>query len=153
MSATTLRDSDSRMADFQAHREAQGPTNRFRTAQTERLALLHPLPPILILGTRSDIGKAVAHKFASLGHHVQLATRNTAALEADKTDMELRHRSAGILHEFDAPTTETHIACIQCSLNHTSKNRFPTSTSSALAITYKREACTLLFPVSYFWTC
>ena len=39
MSAATLRASDSRVVDFQAHREAQGLTNRFRSAQAERLAL------------------------------------------------------------------------------------------------------------------
>jgi hypothetical protein len=69
-------------------------------------------PPILILGARSDIGKAVAHKFASLGHPVQLAARNVDSLEADKTDMELRHRVAVSLHEFDALATETHEAFV-----------------------------------------
>ena len=39
MSAATLRASDPRVADFQAHRKAQGLTNRFRSAQAKRLAL------------------------------------------------------------------------------------------------------------------
>lgn len=65
-------------------------------------------PPVLILGARSDIGKAVAHKFASLGHPIQLAARNAAALEADKANMELRHRVSVSLHEFDALALETH---------------------------------------------
>ncbi len=65
-------------------------------------------PPVLILGARSDIGKAVAHKFAALGHPVQLAARNASNLEADKTDMELRHRVPVTLHEFDALATDTH---------------------------------------------
>ena len=69
-------------------------------------------PPVLILGARSDIGKAVAHKFASLGHSVQLAARNAATLEADKTDMELRHGVSVTLHEFDALATETHEAFV-----------------------------------------
>jgi decaprenylphospho-beta-D-erythro-pentofuranosid-2-ulose 2-reductase len=64
--------------------------------------------PVLILGARSDIGRAVAHKFASLGHPIQLAARNASALEADKTDMELRHGVSVTLHEFDALATETH---------------------------------------------
>ena len=64
--------------------------------------------PVLILGARSDIGKAVAHKFASLGHPVQLAARNAADLEADKTDMELRHNVSVTLHEFDALATDAH---------------------------------------------
>lgn len=67
-------------------------------------------PPVLILGARSDMGKAVAHKFAALGHPVQLAARNAATLEADKTDMELRHGVSVSLHEFDALFTDTHEA-------------------------------------------
>ena len=39
MSAATLRASDPRVGDFQAYREALGLTNRFRSAQAERLAL------------------------------------------------------------------------------------------------------------------
>ena len=39
MSAATLRTSDQRVDDFQAHRESQGFTSRFRSAQSERLAL------------------------------------------------------------------------------------------------------------------
>ena len=69
-------------------------------------------PPTLILGARSDIGKAVAHKFASLGHPLQLAARNAAALEAEKTDMELRYEVPVTLHEFDALAIETHIAFV-----------------------------------------
>ena len=69
-------------------------------------------PPTLILGARSDIGKAVARKFASLGHPVQLAARNAATLEADKTDMELRYEVPVTLHEFDALATETHVAFV-----------------------------------------
>ena len=68
--------------------------------------------PVLILGARSDIGKAVAHKFASLGHPLQLAARNAAALEAEKTDMELRYEVPVTLHEFDALAIETHIAFV-----------------------------------------
>lgn len=69
-------------------------------------------PSVLILGARSDIGKAVAHKFASLGHPLQLAARNAADLEADKTDMELRHEVPVTLHEFNALATETHDAFV-----------------------------------------
>ena len=68
--------------------------------------------PVLILGARSDISKAVAHKFASLGYPVQLAARSSAALEADKTDMELRYGVQVTLHEFDALAIETHVAFV-----------------------------------------
>lgn len=69
-------------------------------------------PPVLILGARSDIGKAVAHEFASRGHPVRLAARNVDSLAADKTDMELRHNVPVTLHEFDALATDTHVAFI-----------------------------------------
>lgn len=65
-------------------------------------------PPVLILGARSDIGKAVAHQFAALGHPIQLAARNVETLETDKTDLELRYSVPVTLHEFDALATETH---------------------------------------------
>lgn len=70
------------------------------------------MPPVLILGARSDIGKAAAHKFAALGHPVQLAGRNAFSLAADKTDMELRYRVPVSLHEFDALATDTHEAFV-----------------------------------------
>ena len=69
-------------------------------------------PPVLILGARSDIGKAVAHKFASLGHPVQLAARHVDSLDADKTDIELRHNVTVTLHEFDALAIDTHQAFV-----------------------------------------
>ncbi len=65
-------------------------------------------PPVLILGARSDIGKAVAHKFAALGYPVQLAARNASTLEDDKSDMEIRYGVLVSLHEFDALATDTH---------------------------------------------
>ncbi|MEZ5784757.1 MAG: SDR family oxidoreductase [Rhizobiaceae bacterium] len=69
-------------------------------------------PPVLVLGARSDIGKAVALKFAALGHPVQLAARNVSNLEAGKTDMELRYGVSVSLHEFDALATDSHEAFV-----------------------------------------
>jgi short-subunit dehydrogenase len=69
-------------------------------------------PSVLILGARSDIGKAVAHRFASLGHPVQLAARNVISLEADKANLELRHNVCVTLHEFDALAIDTHAAFV-----------------------------------------
>lgn len=68
---------------------------------------------MLILGARSDIGKAVAHRFASQGYDLQLAARRAATLEADKADLELRHGVAVTLHEFDVLTTEAHDRFVQ----------------------------------------
>jgi decaprenylphospho-beta-D-erythro-pentofuranosid-2-ulose 2-reductase len=65
---------------------------------------------VLILGARSDIARAVAHRFAALGHPIQLAARDAANLAADKTDLELRYRTAVTLHEFDALADTTHTA-------------------------------------------
>lgn len=68
--------------------------------------------PILVLGARSDIGKAVAHKFASLGHPLQLAARDIDSLAAEKSDLELRHHVSVTMHEFDALATDTHEAFV-----------------------------------------
>jgi decaprenylphospho-beta-D-erythro-pentofuranosid-2-ulose 2-reductase len=69
-------------------------------------------PTVLILGARSDIGKAVAHKFAAFGHPIQLAARNASTLEADKTDMELRYGVSVSVHEFDALAIDRHEAFV-----------------------------------------
>lgn len=63
---------------------------------------------VLILGAGSDIGMAVAHKFASLGHPVQLAARNVDRLDRACADIEVRHSVAVSLHEFDALASDTH---------------------------------------------
>jgi len=67
---------------------------------------------VLILGARSDIGMAVAHKFASLGHPVQLAARNVESLDRAKTDIEVRYRVPVSLHSFDALARATHAGFI-----------------------------------------
>ena len=64
--------------------------------------------PVLVLGARSDIGRAVARRFAAAGHPVQLAARAAQDLEADKADIELRFRVPVTLHEFDALAIEGH---------------------------------------------
>jgi len=66
------------------------------------------IPPVLILGARSDIGRAIAHAYAAGGHPVQLAARGADTLEADRADIALRHGVPVTLHEFDALSTERH---------------------------------------------
>ena len=61
---------------------------------------------VLVLGGRSDIGRAVAHKFASLGYAVQLAARNVQGLEDDRADLMLRYGVDVVLHEFDVLDTQ-----------------------------------------------
>lgn len=67
---------------------------------------------VLILGARSDIGMAVARRFAQSGRPVQLAARNVSSLEPDRADIELRHRVDATLHEFDVVAIENHAAFI-----------------------------------------
>src|SRR5262249_2410844 len=64
--------------------------------------------PVLILGGRSDIGLAVAHRFAAAGRPIQLAARNAEGLAAEKSDIELRHNVPVSLHEFDALDINSH---------------------------------------------
>ncbi len=68
--------------------------------------------PVLILGARSDIAKAVAHKFAAEGHPVQLAARRASELEADRTDIAIRYNVAVTIHEFDVLALESHEAFV-----------------------------------------
>ncbi|SEP21945.1 hypothetical protein SAMN04490248_1416 [Salinihabitans flavidus] len=60
---------------------------------------------VLVLGGRSDIGLAVAHRFAAAGHPMALALRNAEDLEAARADIALRHDIQASLHEFDALDT------------------------------------------------
>lgn len=64
--------------------------------------------PVLILGGRSDIGLAVAHRFAAAGHPIQLAARNADKLSDEKSNIELRYGVTVTLHDFDALATHTH---------------------------------------------
>ena len=49
-------------------------------------------PYALIVGATSDISRALAHSLAADGHGLYLAARDVGAIEADVTDLELRHR-------------------------------------------------------------
>jgi len=68
--------------------------------------------PVLILGGRSDIGSAIAHRFATEGHPIQLAARRSDDLEMQKSDLELRYRIPVTLHEFDTLETAAHAAFV-----------------------------------------
>jgi len=57
---------------------------------------------VLVLGARSDIGRAIARAFAAEGYDLQLAARDAAGLEADAADLGVRHGAGATLHEFDA---------------------------------------------------
>lgn len=58
-------------------------------------------PPVLILGATSDIGRAIARRFAAAGHPLHLAARDPARLEGDAADYRIRSGAEVIPHRFD----------------------------------------------------
>jgi decaprenylphospho-beta-D-erythro-pentofuranosid-2-ulose 2-reductase len=68
---------------------------------------------ILILGARSDIARAVAHRYAAEGWDVMLAARNSSRIEADCKDLRNRYGIEARALEFDATVTESHEAFVQ----------------------------------------
>jgi decaprenylphospho-beta-D-erythro-pentofuranosid-2-ulose 2-reductase len=68
--------------------------------------------PVLILGARSDMALAIAHRFGKAGHPIQLAARNAAGMAAERDDLALRYDVEVSLHEFDALETEGFAAFI-----------------------------------------
>ncbi|MES2881088.1 MAG: SDR family NAD(P)-dependent oxidoreductase [Bacteroidota bacterium] len=71
------------------------------------------MPTILILGATSDIGYAIAKKFAAQKYNVQLAARNTSLLQPLQSDIEIRSGVSCTLHQFDALAFDTHSAFYQ----------------------------------------
>jgi len=67
----------------------------------------------LILGARSDMAMAIAHRFAKEGYNIQLAARNADSLAADASDIELRYQVAVTQHEIDALVTASHEAFVK----------------------------------------
>tara|TARA_Y200000002_G_scaffold323594_1_gene284851 strand:+ start:941 stop:1678 length:738 start_codon:yes stop_codon:yes gene_type:complete len=63
---------------------------------------------LLVLGAKSDIGIAVAHRFAKEGFDVQLVGRNSQTLEDDCTDITIRYNVKSSFHEFDALDINAH---------------------------------------------
>ncbi|HEY9019764.1 MAG TPA: SDR family oxidoreductase [Paracoccaceae bacterium] len=80
----------------------------------------HPTPkdqrnadrPVLVLGARSDIARALAHALAARGHPLQLAARQADTLERDRDDYALRHGVPVSLHELDVTRPETFAAML-----------------------------------------
>ena len=66
------------------------------------------MPTVLILGATSDIGVAIARKFASEKYAMQLAARNINQLRPLQSDFEIRYNVACSVHSFDASDFETH---------------------------------------------
>ena len=66
------------------------------------------MPTVLVLGATSDIGFAIARKFASQKYDVQLAARNVDQLQAFQSDIEIRYGVHCSLHHFDALGFASH---------------------------------------------
>ncbi len=65
---------------------------------------------ILILGAKSDMAKAVARVYASHGYDLYLACRNTAELDEQIKDIDVRYSRKAVPVEMDITATETHAA-------------------------------------------
>src|SRR5437763_7355801 len=66
------------------------------------------MPTALILGATSDIGYAIAKKFAAEGYYIQLAARKPEQLSAFQSDLQIRYNRACSVHYFDALDVDTH---------------------------------------------
>lgn len=66
------------------------------------------MPTVLLLGATSDIGFAIAKKFASQKYDVQLAARNVEQLKPFQSDIEIRYEVGCSTHFFDALHFESH---------------------------------------------
>ena len=62
--------------------------------------------PVVILGARSDIGRALARGYAQAGAEVVLAARRAEGLEPDRADLEVRYGARVQLAEFDVNTAD-----------------------------------------------
>lgn len=65
-------------------------------------------PFVMILGAKSDIALATAHRFAADGCDLMLGARNIDELLSDKADLEIRYNVHVSLHEFNALDLQSH---------------------------------------------
>ncbi|GEP91220.1 hypothetical protein SAMN05660909_01947 [Chitinophaga terrae (ex Kim and Jung 2007)] len=66
------------------------------------------MPTVLLLGAGSDMAIALARKYASEKYDVQLAGRNTKALEPLMQDLQVRYGVNASVHAFDATDYNSH---------------------------------------------
>lgn len=66
------------------------------------------MPHALILGSHSDIARALAQQLASNGHTLTLAGRDKARLDADASDLSIRHNTTVDTKVFDAEDFQSH---------------------------------------------
>ena len=70
--------------------------------------MIEAVPSVLILGARSDIGRALGRTYAQDGYRVILAARNVERLQSDASDLQVRFGQDVALQEFDALDTGSH---------------------------------------------
>ncbi|MBB42134.1 MAG: short-chain dehydrogenase [Rhodospirillaceae bacterium] len=63
---------------------------------------------ILILGATSDIGIAIANRFAKEGYNVQLAARNVNRIDNERINICTRYNVLTTCHEFDVLNLSSH---------------------------------------------
>ncbi len=63
---------------------------------------------VLILGATSDIGVAIARKFAQSGYNIQLTAREVGAIASTNSDLAIRYNVSCSVHEFDAANSNMH---------------------------------------------
>lgn len=66
------------------------------------------MPTVLVLGASSDIGKAIAYKFASSGYDVQLTARSAHSLQTVQSDITIRYNVKCFVYPFDAVAFHEH---------------------------------------------
>ncbi len=66
------------------------------------------MPTVLILGATSDMGFAIAKKFAAHGYAIQLAARKPEQLQAFQSDIQIRYNVACTVLRFDALDYASH---------------------------------------------
>jgi decaprenylphospho-beta-D-erythro-pentofuranosid-2-ulose 2-reductase len=68
------------------------------------------MPTVLILGATSDMGYAIAKKFAAEGYDVQLTARKPEQLHAFQSDLQIRYGRKCSIHAFDVLDFTSHAA-------------------------------------------
>ena len=63
---------------------------------------------VLILGATSDMGVAIARKFAAEKYNIQLAARKPDQLQPLQSDLQIRYGITCTTHQFDALAFHTH---------------------------------------------
>ncbi|RYG53949.1 MAG: SDR family oxidoreductase [Chitinophagaceae bacterium] len=66
------------------------------------------MPTVLILGATSDMGFAIAKKYAAEKYSLQLAGRNLAQLRPLQSDLQIRYGVECTIYPFDAMALDTH---------------------------------------------